>query len=206
MVVPKGLFIGFLLVFVNVLGAQSEPTIPQSRESDNYLKSGDIVRVRAVGDAEILGEFTIDENGFVTLPKMGSRDAVHTPAEQFKKQLLADYAVFLRYPPEIVFLRRIMVWGAVLKPGLYPVDPTMTLSNVLVLAGGPAPDGKPDKIKLIRNNRVVTANLGPETSVAQAQLQSGDQIFVPQRAWLARNTGIAFGLFSVAVTLYSLVR
>ena len=206
MVVLRSLFVGFFLFSGNILGAQSDSPISPSGDSDNYLKPGDIIRVRAVGDPEIPGEFTIDENGIATLPKMGSRDAIHTPAEQLKKQLLADYAVFLRYPPEIVFLRRIMVWGAVLKPGLYPVDPTMTLSNVLVLAGGAAPDGKPDKIKLIRNNRVVTADLAPDASVAQAQLRSGDQIFVPQRAWLARNTGIAFGLFSVVVTLYSLVR
>ena len=36
----------------------------------------------------------------------------------------------------VTFLRRVNVLGAVKEPGVYPVDETMTIANVLALAGG----------------------------------------------------------------------
>ena len=184
--------------------ARGQSAQPALDSAADHLLPGDVVRVRAIGDPEIVGEFTIDETGIVTLPKLGPINATSSPAATLKRNLLGRYAEFLRYAPEVVFLRRIMVWGAVNKPGLYPVDPTMSLANVLVLAGGASSDGKPDKIRLIRGNTVITGALGPQTLVAQTSLRSGDQLYVPEKPWLARNTGIAFGLVSIALTVVSL--
>jgi protein involved in polysaccharide export with SLBB domain len=198
----------FCCILITAIGAPlcAQTVSMQRPDSGNLLRPGDIIRVHAIGDPDVVGEFMIDENGMVTLPKLGARKVTATPPAQLKENLLATYAEFLRYAPEIVFLRRIMVWGAVNHPGLYPVDPTMTLANVLVLAGGASGDGRLNKIKLIRDRQVVSADLGPQTLIADANLRSGDQLYVPQKAWLARNTGIAFGVVSIGLTLFSLLR
>jgi polysaccharide export outer membrane protein len=198
----------FCCMLVTAIGAPlCAQTMPvQSADSGNLLRPGDMIRVHAIGDPDVVGEFLIDENGMVTLPKLGARKVTESPPAQLKQHLLATYAEFLRYAPEITFLRRIMVWGAVNKPGLYTVDPTMSLGNVLVLAGGASGDGRLNKIELIRDRKIVDADLGPQTLVAEMNLRSGDQLYVPLKAWLARNTGIAFGAVSIGLTLFSLLR
>jgi protein involved in polysaccharide export with SLBB domain len=88
---------------------------------------------------------------------------------------------------EVTLLRRVAIYGFVIKPGLYPVDPTMTVQEALALAGGAAPDGRKDRVELVRDNHRIVTNLGNSSRLGEIQLQSGDQLFVPQMNWWARN-------------------
>jgi protein involved in polysaccharide export with SLBB domain len=109
------------------------------------------------------------------------------------------YSVYLRDPSvEVVVLRRVKVAGAVKNPGLYPVDATMTLRDVVTLAGGATADGDGRKIRLTRADETTSTELDLGSRIAESAVRSGDSIDVIQRGWLARNTGLVATAISTA--------
>jgi polysaccharide export outer membrane protein len=166
------------------------------------LRPGDIVRLRIWREPDLSGEFIIDEMGSVVFPKIGRLSALGISSEALRDTLVRSYSVYLRNPSiDVTFLRRINVLGAVMRPGLYPVDPTMTLADVLALAGGATPFGKPDQVQLRRGDSLVTAQLATGARVADLQMRSGDQLFVPERNWITRNSGVVAAALTATVSI-----
>ena len=85
----------------------------------------------------------------------------------------------------ITLLRRVRVLGSVARPGLYHIDPTMTMGDVVVLAGGVTVNGKEDDIKIIRDGKETDAAFSL-AALALHQVSSGDAIMVPTKSWLTR--------------------
>ena len=156
------------------------------------LAPGDMVRLHFWQEPQLSGDFPVDERGLVTLPLLGMRQMGQWPADQVKAQLIRDYARQLRdQPAQITMLRRVAVIGEVQNPGLYHVDPTMRIGDILALAGGPTPDARLNRANVKRQGRVMYAGL--DDSVLLQGFRSGDQIVVPRRAWIERNAAILIG-------------
>ncbi|HEY6224638.1 MAG TPA: hypothetical protein VIW26_12705, partial [Gemmatimonadales bacterium] len=62
--------------------------------------------------------------------------------------------------------------------------------ELIALAGGVTAIGDQRKVELLRDGRVIISGLGPGTVLQNSQVQSGDQVFVPQRSWFSRNGGV----------------
>jgi protein involved in polysaccharide export with SLBB domain len=77
----------------------------------------------------------------------------------------------------------------------------MRVGDVLALAGGPSADAKADRVRLLRNGRVLVARL--DGSALLLGLHSGDQIVVPRRGWVERNAGIIIGATLSALAILS---
>ncbi len=170
------------------------------------LRPGDVLRMRIFQEPELSGDFPVNENGVVTLPRLGDLRISEWPADSIRPRLTRSFSEFLRDPVvEITMLRRIAVYGAVMKPGLYPVDPTMTIQDALALAGGAAPDGHRDRVELVRGNSRLQTDLSTATRLEQLRLESGDQLFVPQRSWLSRNTWVVGSLLGATATIIAVV-
>ena len=148
------------------------------------------------------GDFQVNVAGEVILPRLGTIHLVSIPADSLQSILINKYRVYLNNPSiEVSLLRRISITGAVRNPGVYPVDPTLTVSDALSLAGGAAADGRRDKVEIIRNGSRLSADLRTDAIVANSPIQSGDQLYVPTRAWLSRNTWLISGLITLSVVL-----
>ena len=166
------------------------------------LRPGDAVRVAVWREPDLSGEFQLDARGYATFPKLGPLPVAAVHPDSIRPLLLAEYAKYLVNPSiEVVPLRRISVLGAVAKPGLYPVDPTMTLADAVALAGGAAPDGKREVVELRRGAEVVFAALDVATPVSRTPLKSGDQLWVPQKSWISRNPWIFTSVVAAAATI-----
>lgn len=166
------------------------------------LLPGDVVRLRIWREPDLSGEFPVDETGTVTFPKLGAMNVASMPTDSLKNALLERYSQYLRNPAiEITILRRVNVLGAVIHPGLYPVDPTMTIADVLALAGGATPDGNRSRADLLRGGKRVAVRLAVSDRVADLPMQSGDQLFVPERSWVSRNQGVIAASISATVSL-----
>lgn len=184
--------------------AQSPTAANVSAASDIgvLLRPGDVIRLRIWREPDLSGDFAVDENGAVVFPKIGRYTISNVSSDSLKSRLLNDYQVYLRNPSiDITLLRRVNILGAVRTPGLYPVDPTMTVADALALAGGTTPQGDPDKVGLIRSGSQLTANLSQRTRLADSPLRSGDQIFVPERRWVSRNSGVVAASITASVSL-----
>ena len=166
------------------------------------LHPGDAIRLRIWQEPELSGEFTVDEEGDVVLPKIGRVNVNGVPPEVLEQQLIESYQKFLIHSSiEVRLLRRVQVLGAVREPGLYPVDATMTISDALALAGGTTSEGNPRRVELVRDGERIEGVLSVDMSLANAAIRSGDQLFVPERSWLSRNTGVMATGISAATGL-----
>lgn len=170
--------------------------------SEQSLRPGDVIRLRIWREPDMSGRYQVDENGVVVLPRLGRMTVTRETPETLKETVLEGYEEYLRNPSiDITVLRRVNILGSVNQPGLYPVDPTVTLADALAMAGGSTPQGDPDEVRLIRNGREISANLRRDTRLADTPMRSGDQIYVPERSWIARNTGIVAAGITGTVSL-----
>jgi polysaccharide export outer membrane protein len=157
------------------------------------LRPGDGVRLAFWRDAAASGLFLVDETGKLSLPYLGDRAATGIAADELKRRLTREYEEYLANQAiQIVLLRRVTVLGSVRSPGMYHVDPTMELHDVLALAGGPTPDGRPTRIQVRRGAETIRYDLRGGAAGA-VELRSGDQILVPERGWLWRNGAVLAG-------------
>ena len=201
------LVLGALASGSELLAQSTPPTAAPAGAPSGVLLPGDLVRLRIWREPDLSGDFQVDEQGVVVLPKIGALSIRDMPAASLKAHLVERYSTYLRDPAiDVIVLRRVNVLGAVKNPGLYPVDATMTVADVFALAGGVAPDGNPDKGELIRSVTRLDVRLNRGTKIGDTPLQSGDQLYVPQRSWISRNPGVVAGtLTAVAGIVVSLL-
>jgi polysaccharide export outer membrane protein len=166
------------------------------------LRGGDVIRLRIWREPDLSGEFRVDDEGVAILPRLGPTQVGGEAPAALTARLVEAYASFLQHRSiEVVLLRRIQVLGSVRNPGLYSVEPTMTVADALALAGGTTTEGNPRRIDLIRGGRRLPVALAADTRLAATTIRSGDQLFVPERSWLTRNTGIVTTIIAGTISL-----
>ena len=161
---------------------------------------GDLIRLKVWREPDLSGDFRVDDKGSVTLPKIGALYVSNMSPDSLRRTLTSAYAPDLKNPViDITLLRRVQVVGSVAKPGLYDADATMTVSDVVALAGGATADGISDRVELRRAGARVASALAGQDRIASTPIRSGDQLFVPQRSWMSRNAGVVVGAAISAV-------
>ncbi|MDP2958257.1 MAG: polysaccharide biosynthesis/export family protein [Longimicrobiales bacterium] len=179
--------------------AQQQPVTPAQPQ---YLRPGDVVRLRIWREPDMSGEYIVDEAGMVIFPRVGEYRVLDDTPESLTARLLADYLQYLVNPSiEITVLRRVRIVGAVMNPGLHMVDPTITVADALAKAGGPSINADQDKIRIIRDGVEIAVDVRVDTRIADSPLRSGDQIYVPLRGWVSRNAGLVAATMSAVVSL-----
>ena len=197
-------------VFPAVLSFAAALAHPLLAQDPLLLRPGDALRVRIQDEPSWSGDFDVAEDGTVLLRPLGLVPVTGRPFAQVKDELLRAYQrELVNAAVTITPLVRIAVLGEVQRPGLLPVDPTLSLADVVAAAGGITPLGDRNKVRLVREGRVITARLNPESDTRSLSLRSGDQIFVARRSWWAQNTPVlvgALGSVTAAVIASILVR
>ncbi len=171
-------------------------------EGVDPLRPGDVIRLRVWREPDFSGDFSVDESGVVVLPRLGALNVGREVPESLKATLTSEYRTFLTHSSiEVVFLKRVQITGAVQKPGLYHVDPLMTIGDALAMAGGVLSTGREDKVEIIREGDKLPGRLSGRMLISQSPVRSGDQLYVPQRSWLSRNLAIVVAGISAAATV-----
>lgn len=171
-------------------------------------RPGDVIRVSVWREPDLSGDFAIDETGTVVLPRIGAVVVNDETPASLRLRLIGDYEKFLNHGSvTVTLLRRVQILGAVRNPGLFTADGTMTVGDVLAQAGGVTPEGDAAKLQLIRRGSAVRSVVSSQMLVADSPVLSGDQIFVPEKRWIARYPGIAAtGITAAASLVVALTR
>jgi polysaccharide export outer membrane protein len=157
------------------------------------LQPGDAVRLRFWLEPGLSGDYAVDEAGVAVLPLIGPHGVTAEPAAELKRRLQTEYAREIQNQDvAITLVRRVRVLGAVKNPGLYYVDPTMTLGDVVALAGGITSAGRERDIRIFHAGREIGSRLRL-SELATRYLTSGDEVLVPERTWFARNGAVVMG-------------
>lgn len=168
------------------------------------LYPGDVVRLKIYREPDLSGDYDVNAEGVATFPKVGAVHVTDITTDSLQHLLISTYSEFLRDPAiEVTPLRRVTVLGAVKQPGLYNVDPTMSIADAVAMAGGSTPDGNQKKVDLIRGGKKQSLSVTTHTQLAAMSMRSGDELYVPERSWLARNgyiVGAAIGAAAILTT------
>jgi protein involved in polysaccharide export with SLBB domain len=183
--------------------AAAQEAVPAAQTPDREpLRPGDIIRLRVWREPDFSGDFPVEANGAVVLPRMGSVDIRSETGESLRQKLVANLSEVLTQPSiSVTVLRRIQVLGAVNKPGLYPVDATMSVSDAIALAGGATSNAKADAVVLVRDGQRLRTNLSSSASLTSSSIQSGDQIYVPERSRFTSDPRLIAGILTATVSI-----
>ena len=145
--------------FASGRGAGGLDNVPVS--SDYMVGPGDELLIRAWGAIDVDYRATIDRNGQITLPKVGTFTVSGTKASGLEKHLRAQIGRFFTNFQLSVALGQlrglsVFVVGPAYKSGVYRLPSQSTLMSAVVAAGGPGANGSMRKISLRRSGQVVS--------------------------------------------------
>jgi polysaccharide export outer membrane protein len=175
------------------------------------LRPGDAVKVQVFGHEELSGEFPVDENTNLILPIVGEFSVQGLSVGDLRSRIRREFGqLYTQSFVAVTPLFRIAVLGEVQRPGLYSVDPTMTVYDLVAQAGGTTRQGQENQMRLIRAG--VAYSFGVENmtvghaTVRELGVRSGDQIIIPRKPLTQETAYIALQLASIVLLAYSIFR
>lgn len=181
------------ILFVASLALAAAPAAAQAT-GDLWLRPGDALRVVIKNEPDMSGDFPVAADGSVMLPIIGIAQATDKSVAMLRSELEARYARELAEPEvQLTPLVRVSVLGEVRTPGLFLVDPTHVVRDVIALAGGLTPSANRTKVRITRGGVETVAEYEAGALALESGLRSGDEIFVDRRSWLGDNLGIFIG-------------
>ncbi|WP_241911688.1 polysaccharide biosynthesis/export family protein [Telmatospirillum siberiense] len=146
------------------------------------LGTGDKVRVTVFNEADLSGDFDVNDQGAVALPLVGQVDAVGKTVAEFQAEIAqkygATYLVNPRVSVAVLNYRPFFILGEVKTPASYPYVNGMTVINAIALAGGYTPRANKQNIVIKRAN---DPSATEQTVNEDAPVLPGDVIRVPER-------------------------
>lgn len=166
--------------------------------ADYSVGPGDEILLRAWGSIDIDYRSTVDRNGLLNLPKIGSFNVTGVKASELEKHLRTQIGrLYTNFDLSVSLgqLRGVKVFivGPAQRPGAYTMASQSTLLSAVVMAGGPAPNGSMRKVLLRRDGKLISELDIYEFLVAgdkskDVQLAAGDVVvFQPAGARVALN-------------------
>ncbi len=230
--VKSGGAAALVLVLPLFFGACASGSIPAvegvsqlPRVTVRGVQPGDLVTIAfytAAGTrlSEISGERTVDPNGELFLPFLGTVSVLGQESDGIRKLLVERYSALYSDPVvEVVTSVIVNITGAVRLPGQYFVSPSATLVDALARAGGVTSEvdvalqggaSDPSQIRLIRDGVATVIDMRPlsvRPEVINLGVQSGDWLHVPraQRSQLKEEVTFWGSVFTTLFTLASLI-
>jgi protein involved in polysaccharide export with SLBB domain len=157
--------------------------------ADYPLGPGDQLLIRGWGTIDIDYRATIDRNGTISLPTIGTIVLAGVPAGEAENVLKSAVAkLYKGVTLNVTFgqLRAITVYlvGQALRPGTYTVSSLSTLVTALFATGGPNRNGSMRHVQVKRAGKVAVeldlyAFIAKGDKSADIKLLDGDTIYIP---------------------------
>jgi protein involved in polysaccharide export with SLBB domain len=157
--------------------------------SDYPLGPGDELMIRGWGTIDIDYRATIDRNGTINIPTVGSVVLAGVKAGDAENVVRAAIArLYKGVTISVNFgqLRAITVYvvGQANRPGTYTVSSLSTLVTALFASGGPNANGSMRRVQVKRDGRVIAeldlyAFIAKGDKSADIKLLDGDTIYIP---------------------------
>jgi protein involved in polysaccharide export with SLBB domain len=151
------------------------------------FQAGDRIIVRIRGE-NLPDSVLVEPGPLINLPLIGQISLEGVLRAELEEYLTRELGRFIQAPvARATSTIRLLVQGAVGRPGFYVLPATVLLSDVVMAAGGPAPNADLDNMRIERGDQII---LSPEAtrpavvagrSLDQLNLQAGDEVQIPVR-------------------------
>lgn len=165
------------------------PDASVAAPAEYVLGQGDEVRIRIWGSVDYADSQTIDRNGQITLPKVGTLQLSGVQVKDLEATLRKHIGTVFNnvsLSASLGKLRGITVYvvGQAQQPGTYNLSSLSTLVNAVFASGGPSPNGSMRSIQLKRGGQTITTLdlydfIAHGDKSKDARLQPGDVIMIP---------------------------
>lgn len=185
-------------LFENPLAYAADSAAPAP--ADYVLGPGDEVRIQVWGSVDYAGNQTLDRNGQINLPKIGTITLNGVRVKDLEDTLRKRIATVFKSVEVNAALGKlrgitVFVVGQAQQPGTYSLSALSTLVNAVFASGGPGVNGSMRAIELKRNGQTVTT-LDLYDFIARGDkskdvtLQPGDVIIIPPAGPRMALTGV----------------
>ncbi len=192
---------------VGLLAQEQTATQAQATVPDPPVLPGDLVSLEVWREEELTGEFLVDQHFLVTLPLIGELDVRGETELSLRSRVRTLMQVELLNPSIQVFvLKRVRVLGAVIEPGIFHVDATMSVADALASAGGRTPTAQQGRVILRRDGELSEIDVFEDDRLSDLAVRTGDELLVPEKRWLERNLGpVVTGLTATAALIFAIL-
>jgi len=187
------------------------PTPADTNPGARMLRPGDVVKVQVFGHDELSGEFPVDETFNLMLPIIGEFSVKDMTVTELRARVRREFGqLYTQSFVSVVPMFRVSVLGEVMHPGLFSVDPTMTLYEVIAMAGGSTRNARESKIRLIRGGQQVALPINSDAlaraTIREIGVRSGDQVYVPRKAITYETWLVGLQLLNTALLAYTIFK
>jgi polysaccharide export outer membrane protein len=188
------------------LAAQNPEGIVTGAAAAYSLQPGDILQIRVWGREEFSGQFQVDETGMIQYPVLGELNTSGLTVMQVRERIRTELETLFRSPfVTVTPLFRMAVLGEVVRPGLYTADPTLSVTDIVAMAGGPTPSGNMRKINLLRSGEKIIFDFEQEAlagrTLSEIGVRSGDEIIIPRKFFTRQDLLVIVALAQVGLSI-----
>lgn len=184
--------------------------IPSSLEKEYFVSAGDVVNINVYPADEFSKEVTVQPDGTVEIPLLGSIKVSGMSVSELEKMLTARFSKYVSSPTVTVSVRKfsaykVAVIGQVQKPGYYDYYEGMKVLDLIAQAGGMADYPRTKNVRVFRKvkdekgeikessfelNMASLLDGGIDKNITLAQ---GDIVYIPRKKftsagkWLTDN-------------------
>jgi polysaccharide export outer membrane protein len=140
----------------NVALAAPDQPRALSLEENYRIAPLDTVTVNVFRQKDLSGDYEIDLTGRISMPLIGSIEAVDLTAAQLDQKITAEYGKRYLVNPDVAVgvksstRRSVTVDGAVKQSGSFPINGSLTLMQAIALSGGTAEDANLRRVAVFR--------------------------------------------------------
>src|SRR5256714_15675456 len=175
---------------------------------------GDQISLQVEGDTLFTKTLTVGPGPALTLPVIGAIPLAGVQRAEVETYLTQQLGRYMKNPTvHAKALVRLSILGEVEHPGFYAVPGDVVIGDALMVAGGPTREAKGGDWRIERNGDrgwvgdPLRPAIGPNMTVDQMNLHTGDQIFVPRDRHDPEGTWRIIGiLVTIPAAIYGITR
>jgi protein involved in polysaccharide export with SLBB domain len=179
------------------------------RLTEGDFREGDRILISVQPVQSVAGDTLVVRAGrVIQLTGMDDFPLAGVLRSELAPNLTAHIARYMRDPVvRAMPLVRLAVVGSVRAPGYYYVPADIPLSDILMRAGGPAPDSDLRKVEIRRDEKVVLGRdatrvaLADGLSADRLHLETGDQIVIGERRRFSWTQIVSTGLAATGAVI-----
>ena len=180
-----------------------EMTIPEAPRSIVpvwRLETGDQITTKIYREPDLASLTTVSQNGDAYFPGLGRVKVAGLTMDSLQLELTNRYdKLVIDAAVDAVMMRDVIIYGQIRSPGVYNVDPALTVLGLVAKAGGATGAGKSALLTLVKGDGR-QFRLTREVRLSSLDIVHGDAIYVQDESFIGRNSA-NFGSFALIATL-----